>query len=56
MFTKPYPESHLGKGHRINHHHLLSLALFLSIYFAVVALRALFEVSAEQASHCFVFF
>lgn len=32
------------KGHRIHRHHLLSLVLFSSIYFAGVALTGLFEV------------
>lgn len=41
------------KGHRIHHHH--SFVLFLSIYFGVVALTGLFEVSAAQTHLCFSF-
>lgn len=43
------------KGHRIHRHHLLSLVLFSSIYFAAVALTGLFEVSAAQACLCVSF-
>lgn len=43
------------KGHRIHRHHLLSLVLFSSIYFAPVALTELFEVSVAQACLCISF-